>query len=202
MLPKYRAELFEGKNTWHSSWRVVHLACLHSYVLLGFFLESRMCKLRWLCNVVYGVRLLCTACCVAPCTRSGCWVIEICCRCVWLHWGLGFTSSIDSFFQAKGLLRKHLKYFETYDLTHPAAVLSPIESVGDWLRQGYSFIMGRLTRIFHLIHFTFSLDENCLKIRMCTSLQGFMTLNKGKEEGSRFPDEVLDNIWCEIIWEP
>lgn len=111
MLPKYRAELFEGKNTWHSSWRVVHLACLHSYVLLGLFLESRMCKLRWLCNVVYGVRLLCTARCVAPCTRSGCWVIEICCRCVWLHWGLGFTSSIDSFFPGKRTFEKAFKIF-------------------------------------------------------------------------------------------
>ena len=137
MLPKYRAELFEGGNTWNSSWRVVRSACLHSFVL-GLFLESCMCKLRWLWNVAYGERLLCTARCVAPRTRPGCWVIQICCRCVWLHWGLGFTSTIDSFFQARGLLRKHLKYFETCDLTHLAAVVSPVESMGDWLRQGYS----------------------------------------------------------------
>ena len=134
MLPKYMAELFEGGNTWHSSWRVVHSACLCSFVLLGLFLVSRLCKLQW--NMVYGARLLCTARCAASCTFPGCWAIQICCRCVLLHWGLSFTSTIVSFFQAKGLLRKHLEYFETCDLTHPAAVLSPTESVGDWLRQG------------------------------------------------------------------
>lgn len=166
---------------------MVRPACLHSFALLGLFLESRMYKLWWLWNVAYGERLFCTAHCTAPCTRPGCWVIQICYRCVWLHWGLGFTSTIDSFFQANGLLRKHLKYFETCDLTHPVAVLSPVESVG-------AFILGRLTQTSHLIHFAFSLDETCLKIRMCTSLQGFMTLNKGKEEGSRLPDEVLDNM--------
>lgn len=120
MLPKYRAELFEGGNTWQSSWRVVHPACLRSFVLLGLFLESRIYKLWWLWNSAYGERLLHTARCVARCTRPSCWVIQICCRCVWLHWGLGFTSIIASFFPGKRTFEKAFKIFWNLWLNTPS----------------------------------------------------------------------------------
>lgn len=71
-----------------------------------------------------------------------------------------------------------------------------------------NFILGRLTWTFHFIHFTFSLKETYLEIRMCTSLQDFTTLKKGRgKQNSRWNIRqhlmwnifIIWDLWCSVF---
>lgn len=98
-------------------------------------------------------------------------------------------------FQAKGLWRKPSHSFETCGWTLPSAVLSPAESVGDWLWQGYNFTLGRDVDI--------SFCPFCLFIRLAlfkdkkVHKPPKLPLHKGTEKGSRLPYEILKQ---HLIW--
>lgn len=198
MLPKCRADLFEGENTWHSRWRVERSACLRSLVLLGLFFESRECKLWWLWNVACGESPLFTVGWAAPCSHPACWVIRICCRCAGLHWGLGFTSSTGSFAGRKDFW-KAFKISWNLWLNSPSCCCR------------FSRVRGRPTGARLQLHLgkayvdsspclvCIFIRQDSLKDKNMHKSPRFLYPQQGNWRGKQLPDEVLDNIWC-VPW--
>lgn len=86
---------------------------------------------------------------------------------------MSLSSTIASSLPDKKTLRKHLMYFETCDLAHPAAHLGSGKSVGDVSAARLGFHLAKA-------YLGISPDGPCLKIRLCTSFRSSMTLTKGK----------------------
>lgn len=157
----------------NSSWRVMHSACLCSaHVCFLFFFKSRIWKLQWFWNMERG--------------------------CMQLPWLLGNTDVLQMCVVAPmfGFYFYHWLFYRqrvfgesTYLILKPVAEHSQLLS---WVQQSqWQTYSGKAiipfwegTWTFYFIHFAFSLDEPCLKIRICTSLQSFpLTSEKKREAG-------------------